>query len=115
MDLRLSSDDDAEVLRSLYQWLRDEPELRGRVKQIDRPPAAGEMGAVADVLMVALGSGGAVGVVASSLKVFFAQPRRSDVEITIETPDGRKVRVNAKRAADPEGIVREVLGRGDDA
>lgn len=113
MNLRLYSDNnDPEVLRSLYQWLRNEPELRGRVQQLDRQPAPGEMGALADVLMVALGSGGAVGVVASSLKVFFAQPRRSDLKITIETSDGRKVSVDAKRAANPEVIVREVLDDG---
>lgn len=114
MDLRLSlGEGDPEVLHALHQWLRNEPELRGRVRQVDRQPAPGEMGALADVLMVALGSGGAVGVVASSLKVFFAQPRRSDVQITIETSDGRKVSVNAQRAANPEEIVREVLGHGD--
>jgi hypothetical protein len=34
------------------------------------------------------------------------------VEINIETADGRKFSVNAKRTNNPEEIVREVLGHG---
>ncbi|MBF6332037.1 effector-associated constant component EACC1 [Nocardia transvalensis] len=110
--MRLNQDRTEEVL-ALYEWLRREPEFRGRVRLLGGGPEPGEMGAVTDILLVALGGGGALTMLASSLKVFFAQPRRSDLEITIETPEGRRISVTAERVADPEALVRQVLEHGD--
>lgn len=109
MDLLLSVGD-ADELRALRDWLGREPELRGRTKLVTAVPAPEEMGGVTDILMVAAGSGGALAVFASSLRVYFAQPRRADVTVVIETPDGRKISVDAKRVARPEELVREILG-----
>lgn len=109
MNLRVVAGD-AEELRALHDWLRREPELRGKARLSNAEPAPGEMGGVADVLMVAVGSGGALAVFASSLRVYFAQPKRSDVTVLIETTDGRKISVDAKRVAHPEELVREILG-----
>jgi hypothetical protein len=111
VDVRLSLEEsDPELLRSLEDWLRREPELRGRVRQADAQPATGEMGALSEALVVAASSGGALSVLAASLRVWFAQPKRSDVHVCVETADGQVVTATAERVARPEEFVREVLG-----
>lgn len=101
--------DQHEELRSLYQWLSLEDELRGRVS-LDQPaPKPGEMGALTDALVVALSAGGAVTVLARSLAVWLQQ-RHSDLTIELED-DGatRRVKVDAKRVSNPEEILRSAL------
>ena len=112
-DIRISLADDDPVggIEALWAWLRDEPELRGVVRLIADSPGAGEMGSASSVLVAALGTGGAVSVLAASLRAFLTQPRRSDVRITVQGPDGRRVEVDAKRVDDAEGLVRQVLGQ----
>ena len=112
MDVRLSVEAAGSVggLEELDSWLSQEPELRGRVKPEETAPAAGELGVVAEVLVAALGSGGAVSALAVSLRGFLSQPRRSDVRIIVEGPDGRRVALEAKRVGDVEGLVQQALG-----
>lgn len=64
------------------------------------------MGGVVDVLTVALGSGG-IGVVLIRSLCTWLIHCRTDVTVTITAPDGKSVQVDAKRAADPEQIMRE--------
>jgi hypothetical protein len=71
--LSVASDDPAGDLKELPDWLRHEPELRGLVTPVESAPSPGELGSLADVLSVAVGSGGVVSVLVASLKVFFAQ------------------------------------------
>ncbi|MGH3930392.1 MAG: effector-associated constant component EACC1 [Pseudonocardiaceae bacterium] len=100
-------------LVSLRRWLTSEDELRGRVT-LDQPLLTpGQMGALADVLLVALGGGGAGTVLAHSLRVWLSQ-RRGDVTIEVSTPDGRSVKLAAKGVADVTQLIREVLGNSDD-
>jgi Effector Associated Constant Component 1 len=114
MDLTLAMrGGEPDGLIDLREWLLEDPELRGGISVARRAPRAGEMGALADVLIVAAGAGGAVTVLFESLKTWFAQPRRSDVEIEVRTPEGRTVVVDAKRVAQPQELVREVLRHGD--
>jgi hypothetical protein len=112
MDVRLLIEgaDPVGGLEALALWLRQEPELRSRVKLEETAPAAGELGAVAEVLVAALGSGGAVSALAVSLRGFLSQPRRSDVRIIVEGPGGRRMALDAKRVGDVEGLVRQALG-----
>ncbi len=99
---------------SLWDWLRNEPELRGRLQLSAAPtPTPGEaMGAPTDLVVqvsAALAGAGAVwAALARSLSVWLVQ-RRSDLTITVTGPEGRKVSVSAKRVADPEQILRSVL------
>ena len=95
-------------LAELADWLAQDEELRGLVVPGPAVPAAGELGASADVLVAAVGSGGAVSVLAASLRAFLAQPRRSDVTIVLTGPDGRRVEIDAKRVPDVEALVRQV-------
>jgi hypothetical protein len=98
-------------LEELQDWLRHEPEFRGRVTPVDRPPDPGELGTTIDLLSVALGSGGALSVLAASLKGFFAQMRRSDLRIIVKAPDGGSVEIDAKRVKDAEVLIAGILGR----
>ncbi len=105
VSLVVDADDPDEGIAELYDWLRQEPEFRGRVTPVSREPRPGELGVLTDMLSVAVGGGGALTALATSLKAFFSQPRRSDVRITIRTPDGRSVEIDAKRVADVEALV----------
>ena len=96
-------------LEELTSWLRQEPDLRGRLKPAVEAPALGELGATVDVLVAALGTGGAVSALAASLRGFLSQPRRSDIRIAVQGPDGQRVELEAKRVTDVEGLVRLVL------
>jgi hypothetical protein len=56
------------------------------------------MGSVADVLMVALGSGGAATVLLGSLRTWLEQ-RQSRLSVEVELPDRRVVRISASGPA----------------
>lgn len=99
-------------LASLWEWLRAEPDLRGHVRMVPALPGGEEMGAVVEVLTVALGYGGAGAVLATSLTTWLRQ-RRADVTITVSTPEGRTVQLEASRVADPLPLLREVLRDSD--
>lgn len=99
----------AAALRDLVGWLRRQPELRGQVDLVSRPPQAGEMGSVTELVTVAVGSGGAISVLAGSLRMWLAQPRRSDVRLTLRLPDGRAVELEARRVTDVETLLHTVL------
>jgi hypothetical protein len=109
VQLSVEGDKPVEGLAELSDWLRQESELRGLVSLGAAVPRPGELGALSDLLMVALGSGGTLSVLAASLKVFLAQPRRSDVRIVVTAPDGRRVELDAKRVGDVEQLLRQTL------
>jgi len=113
VDLALISDDTGDGLEELHEWLRQEPELRGRVAFAEHEPAPGQLGPFSDALSIAVGAGGALSVLAASLKAFFAQPRRSDLRIIIRSGDGRSVEIDATRVRDVEAVLRGVFGRAD--
>jgi hypothetical protein len=111
--LAVESDEPEAALAELSElsgWLGQESALRGLISPAPAVPAPGELGALADALVVAVGGGGAISVLAASLKAFLARPRRSDVRIVVSTPDGRRVEVDAKRVDDVEALLRRVLG-----
>ncbi|MGW3964437.1 effector-associated constant component EACC1 [Amycolatopsis sp. NPDC005003] len=108
--IRVTAGDSRDRLRPLLTWLRAENELRGRLELTGAAPAPDEMGAVADVLTVALGGGGAAAVLARSLSVWLRQ-QRSDttIEITTDGDGARSVKVTAQRVEDAEAVIKSVL------
>jgi hypothetical protein len=114
-ELRIGIDgaDSVAVLEELYLWLGQELELRGLVRPGAAVPGAGQLGAVTDVLIATLGAGGTVSVLAASLRTFLAQPRRSDVHLSVQGPDGKRIEIDAKRAtpAEVEELLRRALGQ----
>jgi hypothetical protein len=105
--------DDGSEIRSLFRWLQGDDDLPGAaVRWAPAAPGPGEMGAVSDVLVVALGSGGSVGaVLAGSLSVWIRH-RTSDVKVTFRGKEGT-VELDGKRIKDPVEVVealRKAMG-----
>lgn len=112
MQARIAVDGRDTDSESLWDWLRNEPELRGRLQLSTAPTPDGAMGAPTDLVIqvsaVLAGAGAVWAALARSLSVWLVQ-RRSDLTITVTGPEGRKVSVSAKRVADPEQLLRSVL------
>jgi Effector Associated Constant Component 1 len=111
MALSIEGDDPVGGLEQLSDWLGHESELRGMITAVSMGPAPGELGVPADALVAAVSSGGALSVLIASLKAFLTLPRRSDLRIVLSMPDGRKVKIDAKRVGDAEALIREAIGR----
>jgi hypothetical protein len=111
--LSVEGDDPIGGLEDLSDWLANESELRGLIKPVSRGPMLGEPGVAAEALVAAVSGGGAISVLAASLKAFLTLPRRSDLRIVLSGPDGRKVEIDAKRVGDAETLIREVIGRAE--
>ena len=96
-------------LYSLFDWLQRNDELRGRIRTLSRQPGPHEMGGAAEILSVALGSGGAGAVLASSLATWL-QTRRARISVELVVGESgeniRKVEVDARSAA----VVEELYG-----
>ncbi|WP_280432624.1 effector-associated constant component EACC1 [Nocardia brasiliensis] len=93
-------------LVSLRQWLAGEDEFRGRVRIADAPSSPGGMGGIGDALIVGLGSGGAIAVLAGSLNVWL-QNQRSAITIKILSAAEREIEITAEGPA-ADVIVREL-------
>ncbi|KSU68257.1 hypothetical protein AS032_31175 [Rhodococcus qingshengii] len=88
-------------LIQLMEWFRHDNALRGRI-QLQAPPAQdGQMGGLADVLLVAVGSGGIGTALVASLKAWFAN-RNSDVNLKVTLPTGAVISVEGKRVKQDE-------------
>jgi hypothetical protein len=111
MEVRLSieGEDPVRGLEELSDWLRQESDLRGLIRSADTRLRPGELGALPDALIAAVGSGGVLSVLAASLKVYLAQPRRSDIRIKVATPDGLTVELEAQRVDDVEPLLRRMI------
>lgn len=94
-----------EDLASLASWLTDNETLRGHIRPEQRSPEPGQMGAVVDVLTVALGSGG-VGVALVQSVCAWLRQRRPAVTITLRGADGQSLRIDLQQAHDPEALIR---------
>jgi hypothetical protein len=106
------SADRIEDLRSILTWLKRDQALVGEVRTQGESPEVGQMGLLATVV-VTLGSGSAITALASSLRTWIVQ-RRSDLSLEIKRADGPSVRIDAKRVADTETLIRQVLNASRD-
>ncbi|MGP3969668.1 effector-associated constant component EACC1 [Streptomyces sp. 6N223] len=100
----------ADAMLALESWLRDEPELRGRVRPLRAAPRAGEMsGGLVEALAVTLATGVSAALV-RSLPIWLKQ-RRSRVEIVLKKDSGETIRVTADnvRRGDAEELIRKAL------
>lgn len=81
--IRLVGENVAPELRDLASWLRREDEFRGRVVVEQQPVQPGNMGALSDMLVVAVGSGGLSTALATSLALWIKHRKpKADIEIT---------------------------------
>lgn len=94
---------------SLWDWLRHEPELRGRLRASGTQVSEEAMGVPIELVVVlATTTVPVASALARSLSTWLVQ-RRSDLTVTVTGPDGRQVSVSSRRVADPEKLLRMVL------
>ncbi|GAB3497087.1 hypothetical protein GCM10027521_47370 [Amycolatopsis cihanbeyliensis] len=105
MTVRLAGS--AEELRRLAAWLRDEDDLRGRVRLQQRPTEPGEMGSLADVLVVVLASGGVVNTTVKSVFAWLRHRRDAQqVSLIVRCGDtGEELDLQCGSANDAEQLV----------
>lgn len=111
VQLRILEGDAVPALESLADWLSGEPDLSGRIRLAASGPRRGELGALTDAVVVSVGSGGVLSVLATSLKAWLMHPRRSDIRVVVQEKGNRKVEVDARRVTseDVEKLLRSVL------
>lgn len=98
---------------ALKAWFDDLPDLRGRSTVQVGPAQVGNLGGVSDVLVVALGSGGAVSVVAGALVRWFSVRQRSHpLKLTV-TNGKKKVSIEVDQTTGSADLVTKIL-RGID-
>lgn len=94
---------------SLWDWLRHEPELRGRLRTRSVPTPDEAMGTPIElVVILATATVPVASALARSISTWLIQ-RRSDLTVTVTGPDGRQVSVSSRRVVDPEKLLRAVL------
>lgn len=92
---------------SLHDWLKVEQELDPSKVTTSSPPVQdGHMGVALDVVAVAVGSGGAVSVLAGSLRAWLRN-RGTDIKLEITGPHDKFV-VDAKRVRDPGAFIESL-------
>ncbi|QDQ09654.1 effector-associated constant component EACC1 [Streptomyces spectabilis] len=103
---------------SLWDWLRQEPALVGRVRHVAVPPRAGTLGTLGAVIVEGLITGAVStfgGVLGRSLSVWLGQRRFRGVgptTVTITVPGGRNVVVCSEGTTEVEHLVRLALDGG---
>jgi hypothetical protein len=108
-EIRVSGGDEVKEFAALWEWLRGDRALASALRVVQQPPGENELGGVFDVLVVALGSGGAGVALAQALPVWL-RSRRSDVTITVTSPTG-KVALDAHQVRESAvlPLLQEVL------
>jgi hypothetical protein len=112
--IHVAGGDGVAEFAALWEWLRGDRALAGALRPVRQPPHEGELGGALDVLVVALGSGGAGVALAKALPVWL-RTRRSDVTITVTSPTGR-ITLDAQRVRDAAVVplLQEVLRDRDE-
>jgi hypothetical protein len=105
VEVRIAGDGGIDALASLEDWLLADPELASC--EVSRPaasPSPGEMGALTDILVVALGSGGVGVALANSLSVWLGT-RVDKVTLRIGTQKG-DIELTGHRAEDITTLIQ---------
>jgi hypothetical protein len=108
MMLSVTSTGESEDLRSLEDWLRRDPDLRGtRITPVAPPVVPGQMGVLADTLQLVSDNGELMTAVATTIGVWLGtRSRRTKIKVT----DGeRSVEIDAANLKDPEQVTRRIL------
>ncbi|MBU6530811.1 hypothetical protein ACFUIW_07460 [Streptomyces sp. NPDC057245] len=110
--LAVDGSEGPDSLADLVNWLTDETLLRGRVRTHAPVPGTGELGGWTDIVVIAVGAGGALTALARALSVYLQQPRRSTVCVKVVAPDGRRTEVTVEHTKDliaVEDLLRAAL------
>lgn len=97
----------ADLLRNLYTWLVNEPDLRGRVLLRQTPAVPDKLGPSADALQLMLGAGGGAATAASVI-IAWLRSRRGEITVKLARGD-QTLEVSAKGIKDmSEEALREL-------
>ena len=100
-------------LLALRDWLMRESPRPGTVSMTAAQGEHGDMGAGVDVLEVALGSGGAISVLAGAVSTWI-QTRRQTVKMVLKRPDGVSLEIDAS-VKDPNLMIERFLKVSSDS
>ncbi|MFC6881216.1 MULTISPECIES: effector-associated constant component EACC1 [Actinomadura] len=111
--ISLIANDEVGELAALFTWLRATPDLEGGVRSQSRTPGPGELGGGLETLNLALGTTASIVALAQALAAWLQSRRRSKLKLTITTPDGRTLELEAADSARAEELITELLRRDD--
>ncbi|MFH8973824.1 hypothetical protein [Streptomyces sp. NPDC017890] len=81
----------------LYQWLRQDPDLRVFVRrEVPAVPSGGAMGALGELISLLLAPGGPTAAVGAAVVVWL-QNRRGNQTVTLTLPDGTQTVVTSEK------------------
>ncbi|CAM3503848.1 hypothetical protein KIPE111705_11540 [Kibdelosporangium persicum] len=113
----ISVDGTEDDLRALANWLRDEDDLRGRVKLSSLPIEEGHMGPVLDAIVVVLTSTTATALIRAVRDWAIARGNAKKVTLKLTVGDGRKLELTCGSADEAEAAIdaarRFLSGSGD--
>ncbi|WUW26303.1 hypothetical protein OG521_38265 [Streptomyces sp. NBC_01463] len=93
---------------SIRQQLTAHRDLRGHVSTVSAEPDEGAMGSGTELLLVGLGSGGALTALVTTLPALL-QARRSAATVEVTLADGRSATITADSAKDARLLLEEAL------
>ena len=108
----ISAPGGAADLDELAQWLEQYEGLAGRVSVAPAEPRPGRLGSGLDALAIAVGSGGALTVLARGLVAWassYRSQRGSDVYVHASRPGGAELTVELRNVTDAESVLNQVL------
>lgn len=105
--LAVDAGDAAGASDDLYQWLRQDPDLRVLVRREDPvAPPVGAMGALGELISLLLAPGGPTAALGAAVVVWL-QGRRGNQTVTLSLPDGTQVVVSSEKV---RGLTAEGAG-----
>lgn len=109
--VRIAVDVNDDSIGSLWDWLRNEPALRGLVYANQGAAGQERMGGTAELIVLVTSGATALTALARGVSSWLVQreiQRRSDVGVTVQGPSGHTVRLDAQRVAEPEKVLGEL-------
>jgi Effector Associated Constant Component 1 len=111
----ITLDGNDEEIRSLANWLRDEEDLRGRVRTENAPIQEGRMGGVLESVVVILTSATTATVFTSVKDWLIARKSAGKVTLKLKSATGRELELSCGSPDDLENVIdnaRKFLDEG---
>ena len=106
-NVTIKVNDDSRAFLSLCNRLREDDVLRGLARPQSPEIGEGQLGAVSDALVVALGTGGAITAFVRTIPVWL-KTQRAGTRITVELED-RTVHIECDNAQEARKMLERLL------
>jgi Effector Associated Constant Component 1 len=119
VEVRIAVDGTDADGESLWDWLRQEPKLRGRIHRRSLPPPPGAMGSLTELVVegIVTGTIGTLaGLLGQSLSIWLTRPRAhsgTHTTIMVTATNGQSVSLTTENAADAERLLQTALNAID--